>query len=145
MKTKLIPHRLLAIGLLTIAAALLPGCATPPKPATITHVATATQIVAKDATFIYLQSHPEARAKFQQAHDTLAIIETAQQIDFATVLKVVQTFPIKELKNPTTVLLIGDAQILLTDLGATIPLDRVNDLRPIVVALRTGIEQGLAQ
>ncbi len=133
------------IGSIVIVAALcfLPGCATPPNANTIRHVATATQIVAKDATFLYVQAHPDARTQFEQAHDALAVIETADAIDFPTVLKIVQTFPIKELKNPTTVMLIQDAQIILVDVGASISLDKVNDLRPIVTALRVGIEQGL--
>lgn len=139
-------HSILAAIAVTIAVVvMLTGCKTPPSPVTIAHIATSVKIVSKDATFLYLQSHPGDRAKFQQAHDTLAIIETAEAIDFSTVLKIVQTFPIRELKNPTTIILIQDGEILLTDLGATIPLDRVNDLRPIVVALREGIEMGLAQ
>jgi hypothetical protein len=137
-------NKLLGILTLTAALAFLPGCAGTPKPEVIRHIATATQIAAKDGTFIYVSGHADDRDKFQKAHDSLAILEEAQSIDFGTVLKIVQQFPIKELKNPQTVIAIQDANILLTDLGATIPLDKVNDLRPIVTALRLGIEQGLA-
>lgn len=140
MKTKIQALPILAAVLL--AAGVFTACVTT-RTERIAHLATVSKIVAKDATSLYLAAHPENRPAFVAAREELMVLEAATNLNFGLVLAIVHHLPIRQLANPVTQLLITDTEIILTDLNASIPLDQVNDLRPIVKALADGIGLGL--
>jgi hypothetical protein len=127
--------------------ALVAGCFTACKttsPETIQAVAAATQIAVKDGTFLYTAEHPESRPQFQTAANTLRALSTTETLNFSAALNVLRQLPIKEVQDPMVQIIVSDADIILTYLNVTVPLTEVEHLRPIVVALAQGIEDGLA-
>jgi hypothetical protein len=127
--------------------ALVAGCFTACKttsPTTIQAIASATQIAVKDGTFLYTSAHPESRDEFQTAANTLRTLSVQTELNFSSALAVLKELPIKEVQDPVVQIIVSDADIILTYLNVTVPLTEVEHLRPIVVALAQGIEDGLA-
>lgn len=142
------PMKKIFIALTTIAIALFTvitmiACKTT-SPATIQAIAAATQIAVKDGTFLYTQAHPETRPQFQTAANTLRQLSTTTTLNFSAALAVLRQLPIKEVQDPVVQIVVSDADIILTYFNVNVPLTDVEHLRPIVVALAQGIEDGLA-
>jgi hypothetical protein len=114
----------------------------------LSRIAPAVKVAAFSGTSIALQEHPEWIKGFNEALGDLKLIEASPKIDFTTVLAVVQRLPVKELKSPEAKLAITGGTMLLAEYSPEInqitALDKVQEIRPIVTALREGVEQGLA-
>jgi len=121
---------------------MLTGCGTA-SPSTIQHIATFSRITAKDSAYLVLKNNPQLRPQFVLARDELTVLGTATNLDFSLAISIVSKFPIKEIHNPVAEMVIQDAQLILTDLNLSYPLDKVENLRPIVVGLRDGVDDGL--
>lgn len=137
MKTKSI----LASACLALALTFA-GCATT-SPDQIARIASGSKTAAYIGTAEYLLVKPESRPAFLTARDELVVLENAAVLDVATLLAIVNRLPVKELKSPQAVIIITGASLILSDVAGSIPLDQVNNLRPVVTAIRQGIELGL--
>lgn len=125
------------IGLITLAA-----CSTM-SPQTQSRVRTGVTVAAYVGTIEALRSHPEYRLGFETAVAELKVLEDGQ-IDTVKLLEIVNRLPVKELKSDRAQMIITAATIVLADeIGAT-PIEKLNDLKPVVSAIREGIERGLA-
>lgn len=135
-------HQPLPALLAFAASALLAtGCAT--TPTSQRDLAPTVRVAAYMGTAYALSEHPEWRPSFETARSELAFIEAADTIDFATVLAIVHRLPIEAIRDSKAAILVTGAIILLTDYGASLPPDQMDKLRPIVRAMREGIELGL--
>jgi hypothetical protein len=119
------------------------GCATFGDPGTSQRLASAAKVAAYVGTVEYLRAHPETRPAFELARDTLKTIEASEHVDLATLLAVVNQLPIKELKSERATLIVTSATILITDFAGTLPVDRLDELKPVASAIRQGIDLGL--
>lgn len=114
-------------------------------PTDVNRVAGSVKIAAFTGTSYALIEHPEWRQAFTDAEKELRFIEAQPTIDFATIMAVVTRLPIKELKSEKAVLSITAGTLLLYQYGDSLLIDEIENLRPIVVALREGIALGLGQ
>lgn len=105
------------------------------------------QIAAKDGTYLALRQNPSLRPGFEQAVVNLRTLEASPQVDFAQLMQIVQSFPIKELKGDTAALIISDATIIVQSFapgeGVVIGPEQTAQLRVLVTAIRAGVEAGL--
>lgn len=127
--------------ILILAASLAIGCQT--SPTGERDIAPAIKTAAYIGTAYALADHPEWRTGFTEAATDLALIEQMDAIDFAMVLAIVHRLPVKELRSSKAAILITSATILLSDYGGSLPLDQLDKIRPVVKAMREGIELGL--
>lgn len=124
-----------------LALTLAVGCQTTPDGSQ--RIATTVKTAAYVGTSLYLSDHPEARVEFERANYELEQIERMEVIDFATILAIVNRLPVKELKSDDARIIITGATIILADFAGQLRLDQMEQLRPIVKALREGIALGL--
>lgn len=118
------------------------GCSTL-SPTDIQRISAATKVAAYVGTSTALRQHPEWKDAFAIASDNLKVLETADTLDVAQILAIIQRLPIKELKSDTAAIIITSATILITEFNvSTIPLERVKQLQPIVKSIRQGIDLG---
>ena len=126
------------IGMLTLAA----GCSTL-SGSQKARIHTGVTVAAYVGTVETLRAHPEYRLGFEAAALELKALEDGQ-IDTIKLLEIVNRLPVKELKSDRAQMIITAATIVLADeIGAT-PIEKLNDLKPVVAAIREGIERGLA-
>jgi hypothetical protein len=131
------------IAILSISCVLMfvTGCASVGKqPA---DYAPAVKQAALDGTILAIGEHPEWREHFLTAADELNVLANAPVINFQTVIDIANRLPVKELKSKDAKLAISGARIVLAFVQVEVPLDKVEKYRPIVVALRDGIQEGL--
>lgn len=125
------------IGLCALAA-----CSTM-SPQTESRIRTSATIAAYIGTVETLRKHPEYRVGFETAAAELRVLEDGK-IDTIKLLEIVNRLPVKELKSDRAQMIITAATIVLADeIGAT-PIEKLDDLKPVVGAIREGIERGLA-
>jgi hypothetical protein len=98
-----------------------------------------------EGTQLVIAEHPEWREHFLTAADELNVVANSPTIDLNTVLEIVNRLPVKELKSRDARLAISGARLLLVFVGVEIPVDKAEKLRPVVIALRDGIQDGLKQ
>jgi hypothetical protein len=139
MKTKL------ASILILIATIIgLTGCASTGGKMTVADATPAIKTAASIGTYAVLREHPEWRAQFIVAANDLEILEHADTIDFATIMAIVQRLPVKKLQSDKAQLAITATTMLLAGYGDRIvALDKMENMRPIVKALREGVEIGM--
>lgn len=132
-------------ALLLAGLLFLSGCATPngTDAPTAARITPAVKLAAYVGTAEYLRAHPESRDQFATAATELTTLTDADQVDLATLLAIAHRLPVKELKSDRAAIYVTAATILLTDYGATIPADQLNQLQPIARAMRDGIELAL--
>jgi len=141
--TALLASLLLAFTI-TIPTCTLTGCATfGGEAATLRRVTTSAKVAANTGTFLYLQKHPETRRAFILARDQLIQIEASEHVDLALLLSIVQRLPINKLESPVAQILISNATIIITDFAGALPVERLDDLKPVAKAIREGIDLGL--
>jgi hypothetical protein len=100
----------------------------------------AIKVAAYVGTHYAIQEHPEWRAGFEVAALELGLLADAETIDFVQILAIIHRLPVKELKSPDAQLAITGATLLLTEYsGDVIPLDKLQQVRPLAAALRDGI------
>lgn len=129
------------IPILAVVALMAVGCQTGPQGQR--DLAPTVKTAAYIGTAYSLAEHPEWRPGFVEARNDLALVEQVETIDFALVLAIVHRLPIKEIQNSKAAILVTGAIILLSDYGASLPPDQMEKVRPIVKAMREGIELGL--
>ena len=134
MKTKL---NLLATAVLA-ATLTITGCATSPQ--TQQRAQTAAKLAAYVGGSEYLRAHPETRPAFVLARDQLKAIEQAETVDLTTLLAIVNQLPVKELKSDRAQMLVTAATIILADYAGALPLEKLNDLKPVAQAIREGLD-----
>lgn len=126
-----------------IALTFTIGCASLTDEQQVQSIASKAKIAAYVATAEFMLNKPETRESFDGAVVALKEIETAETVDFVAVLAIIRKLPTDKIGNEQTQIIVTAASMILVDFSASIPLDQVNDLRPIVRAIREGIEQGL--
>lgn len=133
-----------AILMIVFTAAVLlgAGCSTT-NTAQDQRVATGAKLAVYVGSAAYLKEHPEKRAAFVTARQELRVLEAAETIDFVTLFAIVNRLPIKELKSPEAQIAITASTILLTDFAGSLPVDQLERLRPIVTAIRQGLDLAL--
>ncbi len=107
-------------------------------------VATSAKVAAMVGTAEAVAAHPEWRPKFVAAANELSILANADHVDVATLLAVVQSLPVAELKSPRAKLIVTAVTLVLTDYAGSLPLNRLDELKPVAAALKAGVELGLA-
>jgi hypothetical protein len=113
------------------------------SPQTQSRIKTSATLAAYVGTVETLRQHPEYRVGFDLASKELKALETGN-VDAIALMEIVNRLPVKELKSSRAQMIITAATIILSDeLGAT-PIEKLNDLKPVVAAIREGIERGLA-
>lgn len=138
MKQKLI--RLLAIGLLAIVT----GCQTTGgTDQTQQRIITASKLAAYLGASEYLRSHPETRPAFEIARDQLRVISTAETLDLTTFLAIVNSLPVKNIDNPRVTMAITAATILLSDYAGSLPVDKLENLKPAAASIADGLDLAL--
>jgi hypothetical protein len=134
--------KLINVISLVCIISLFAGCASTGSRQPIDY-APAVKQAAKEGTNLVVAEHPDWRQHFLDASDELNIIANAPNINFQTVIDIVNRLPVKELKSKDAKLAISGARIVLSFVQVEVPLDKVEKYRPIVVALRDGIQEGL--
>lgn len=135
-------RNLLAVPVLFALLLIPTGCATTPE--NVTRVASASKIAAYVGTAAALQQKPAWRPGFVTAVAELKALEASETIDFVTLLAIVNRLPIKELKSPEAVLIISGATLVLQEYGGQlVDIGQIEKIRPIVTAIRQGVELGL--
>jgi hypothetical protein len=107
-------------------------------------LATTTQIVVKDGTYLYVSAHPETRPLFEAAAVSLDVLSKAEVVNFATALEIFKGLPFAKIENPVATLIISDVGLLLTHANVSVPIGEIENLRPLIVAMRDGIQMGLS-
>lgn len=131
------------VGLALASLVLITGCANLSQTQQ-SRIQTGVKLAAYVGTAETLRAHPEYRKGFEVALVELKALE-AGPIDVIKLLEIVNRLPVKELKSDRAQMIITAGTILLTDeIGAT-PLEKLNDLRPVISAIREGVERGLGQ
>lgn len=137
---------LLGILFISIIVAGLTGCASL-SPAAANGIATGAKIVAKDATIISLEQHPEWRKGFQTALDDISVAANAEKIDLRTIVGIIQRLPVKELHGRTAMMVTSDVTIIIEDFttnqATVVSAEDYAKVRQVVVGLRDGIQLGL--
>lgn len=132
---------LLLCGALAVGSA---GCSTV-QPETRARIESAAKLTAYIGSSEYLRAHPETRPAFVLARDELTRLSTAEQLDFPTLLAVVDRLPVKELKSERTQLIVTSATLLLSDYAGALPVERLKELQPLAAALAAGLDLGLKE
>lgn len=133
-----------ALAMLLGLSALSPGCSTLNQTDS-QRVASAAKVAAYVGTSTALRNHPEWLPNFINARNDLKVLETADSLDIAQILAIINRLPVKELKSDTAAIVITSATILISEYGVSeIPLEKLKQLQPIVTAIRQGIDLELA-
>lgn len=132
----------LNIVALVCSLAIFTACQTAPDGDNRKLIA-AVKIAAYTGTSYALAEHPEWKPQFEEARRELAFIAGQPVIDFATVLAIVNRFPIKELKSDDAKIIITAGTLLLIEFGGDPVNLNVENMRPIVLALHDGVLLGL--
>jgi uncharacterized protein YceK len=131
------------VALCLIVVALFTGCQSTP---TSRDYSPAIKTAAYVGTFYALKEHPEWRPSFELAAVELNTLASADQIDIATIMAIVTRLPVDQLQSDEAVVIITSATLLLAEYGGggrPIPLEQLQSLKPVAVALRDGINLGL--
>lgn len=127
-----------------LAIVIFTGCKTGGTGADIERIARVTKEAATIGTEQLLVRHPEWQAQFQIAHDDLVTLENSDTVSLARVLEIINRLPIKELSGRDAKLAVQGARLLISAIDVPeVDAQRLAQIRPIVKALREGIEAGL--
>lgn len=147
------PKVLLLLAGLAVAAQLPIGCATSGGGSAdnIARIAPLVRVAAQTGESYYLiemqkqgdAAVADARDQFGKVVDALDVILASPQITLSSFREILFALPIKQLKDPRAQLLIGTSLTLIDIYAAggttVIDLQRVDQLRPIVLATRNGL------
>ncbi len=140
------------LTLLTISTVLVmvfTGCKTTAdgtKTADIERIARVTREATSIGTLELLKRHPEWLIHFKIAHDELAQLESADNISLDSVLTIISRLPIQELKSDDARLAVQGSRLLISAIDVPeVGAERLAQIRPIVKALREGLEAGGVQ
>jgi hypothetical protein len=133
----------LSLALIAVVLSAAIGCAT--VPGGKRDYTPAVRQAAFLGTLFALREHPEWKPHFETAANQLETIAAAEKLDFALVLAIVGTLPVKELKSDDARIVITSAQLLLADYGGgpAVSLEQAAEAREIVSAIATGMRVGM--
>lgn len=135
MKTKLLS--------LIAAVSLMMGCATTPEAQMQQLVADARDL-AQLGTTIALMDNPNNRAALEFTVIGLTELELLPDvITEDALLKVLQRLPVSELQGEKAKLFITTSKIIIRRATSAVSLGSLKTVRPIVTALREGMQAGL--
>jgi hypothetical protein len=141
LQTSLLPLALVAA---IIAPITFTGCSSLSKPTTQQRVVTAAKLAAYVGSSEYLLKVPASKPKFVAASSQLRALAAQTNIDLVSILAIVNTLPVKELKSPQAQIIITAGTLLLSDYAGSLPLDKLNDLKPVAIAMADGIDLATA-
>lgn len=129
------------LSTLIVIAALLTGCANLSDGQRASPI-TASELAAYNGTKITLIKNPAHRPGFELASAELqAMIDG--EIDRELFVQIINRLPVKELHGEMGDLIIENASIILKGQILATPLEKLENLRPYVIAIHSGIERGL--
>lgn len=129
---------------IALAASLMVGCSTM-TPTQSQRVQTAAKVAAYVGSAEYLRANPETRPAFVLAKTELIKLSQAENLDWVTLLAVVNRLPIKQLENERAKMIVTVATITLSDYAGQLPLDRLKELQPLAGALAEGLTLALGE
>jgi hypothetical protein len=142
MKTKMLFSFLLSIACL----AVLPACkttATGQSVADIDRIARVSRQAASIGARETLQYFPQFRPDLQLAHDELVTLENSQTIDLNSILDIISKLPDSALHTEYARLSVDGARLLISAIDLPeVDASTLAELKPIVTALRQGLEDG---
>lgn len=131
--------------LVALVALLLTGCKTVDgqRVPDVEKIAAVSREAAAQGTEEALIQHPEWLQGFKYAHAELAALEKMDTIRASDLLKIIGRLPIQELKSDEARIAIRGARLVIALAGwSEIDAERVQQIRPIVTAIREGMEEG---
>lgn len=132
-------HVLLLVVLLTGCSIFKPS--QPTDAQRIARVSAIAELAAYTGTALRLTDHPEDRAKFQAASDSLA---ASTSNDPAALQRVLAALPVKELKGEKGAVIVGAAVLLYeAELSRLTSIDQTSLAAAVSVSIRSGINRAL--
>ena len=133
------------MSLIFAATLVLSGCVTNPTTGQNEPDIQRIAAVAKEATMFgvseALVEHPSWMSSFQVAKTQLDMLANANSITASELLDILNQLPIKELQSKNARIAISSARILIAGAGwSVIDAERLNQLRPVIVAISGGME-----
>ena len=139
---------------LFLVLALLSGCATSSgqndglTDAKVKKIATIVELASYNGTYLFLENNPNDAKIFKEVAKNLDIL-LEDEITLDKFLLIVKDLPIKELQSKEGRLIVENSIILFgvfqNDLIKLDQLEQVKKLKPVILALKHGIERGLPQ
>lgn len=147
MKKLFLPLLALAVIFFTaIPLLLLPGCKTTPAGDSvpdIARIALVTREAASIGTAEALARRPEWRPQFITVAAQLRQLEAAPSITVNALLAIISQLPVNELRSRDAQLAISGARLVVAAAGwSDVEIARTEQLRPMITALREGLELG---
>ena len=118
------------------------GCKTTNQ-TTQQRVITAAKLAAYVGTAEYVLQHPDSKPKFVLAANQLTVIAAQDHVDLVALLAIVNQLPVKELKSDQARIIITVSTLLLSDYAGSLPVDKLDNLKPVAKAIADGINLGL--
>jgi len=104
-------------------------------------IAAASREAASLGTQEALLHHPEWLSGFHAAHDELARLETLDTVRASDLLAIIGRLPVNELKSDEARIAISGARLIIALAGwSEIDAERVQQIRPVITAIRQGLE-----
>lgn len=139
---------------LFLVLALLSGCATSSgqneglTDAKVKKIATVVELASYNGTYLFIENNPDKAKIFREVAKNLDIL-LEDEITLDKFLIIVSQLPIKELQSKEAKIIVNNSIVLFgvfqDDLIKLDQLEQVKKLKPVILALKHGIERGLAQ
>jgi len=137
------------IMVVAVAAFALAGCVTGPNGNQVpdtARIAAVSREAASLGTFEALKANPGWKAQFELARVELLTLVAGDTITAAQLVDVLGRLPVKQLQGDTARIAISAAKILIAGAGwSVVPAEKLNQIRPIALAIAEGIQQGEIQ
>ncbi len=134
------------LALCFLLGLVLTGCITSPEGKTvpdIARIALVTREAATIGTSQALMRNPQWKDKFILVVAQLRVLEAQPDITVESLLGIIGQLPVNELRSDNATLAISSARLLVVAAGwSSVPIVRAEQLRPVVTALREGLEAG---
>lgn len=132
-----------------VLAAHLTGCATAPDGSSVpdtARIALVTREAAAIGTAEALFRYPEWKPDFVSVVAQLKALEAEPNITVNAMLGIIARLPVNELRSRDAQLAISGARLVVAAAGwSDVEITRTEQLRPVVTALREGLELGGAK
>lgn len=122
---------------------LVASCVTTGEPDT-ERISRAVKEAATFGTQEAVREHPEWRPHFVLARTELDLLAQMNEISVDSLLDVANRMPVQELSSDRARLIVGGAKLTIAIAGwSNVKLKQTEQVRPVVIALRDGIDAGL--
>jgi len=140
--------------LVLAASLLLSGCVTSTKTdpfgdtvavktVDIPRLAAVTRQVTAIGITLALQNNPELMPKLSIALQELTTLAESNTITPELIIAILNQIPVKQFRSPEGVIAFNSAKVILAASGwSNVDLVKIEQLRPIVIALRDGLVDG---